>query len=236
MNATAKTAARTNAEPLGFILCMPLVEAEFFDVLLRGSDPAWILRVTSLAELRYHVDRLGGPARLISFCSDIIVPQAVIQQLNGECFNFHPGPPERPGDRPAAFAAAQGATTFGVTFHSMIEEVDAGPIHALRRFSIEGLRDEEQIGIATYGHLMWLAVEVIGRLSDPNHRFEESGCNWGTVKTRRRDYDTLVSHRAGGPKSALPLADNRAGKSPAETAERRPIPIDRKRGLTRPRL
>ena len=190
---------------LGFLLCMQQAEAEFFRVLLGGSNPAWMTRVGTLSDLHDKLRRLDRPARLISFCSNIILPGAMIDRLGGQCFNFHPGPPERPGHRPAAFAAADRASSFGVTFHSMIEAVNAGPIHALRRFSVDGEADEEAISVAAHGNLLWLAAEVADGLGDPNHRFERLPIAWGRPVTTRRDYLTLSSpspNRAATPSVA----------------------------------
>ena len=178
---------------MGFLLCMQQAEAEFFRVLLGGFEPAWMSRVGNLLDLSEKVERLKGPARLISFCSNVILSGAMIDRLGGQCFNFHPGPPERPGYRPAAFAAADRASSFGVTFHSMIEEVDAGPIHALRRFSVDGAADEEAISVAAYGNLLWLAAEVADGLGDPDHRFDRLPIGWGRPLTTRRDYIALTS-------------------------------------------
>ena len=187
------TKSGSSTRRIGFLLCMQQAEAEFFRVLLGGFEPAWMSRVGNLRDLSEKLERLRGPARLISFCSDIILSGAIIDRLDGQCFNFHPGPPERPGYRLAAFAAADRDRSFGVTFHSMIQVVDAGPIHALRRFSVDGAADEEAISVAAHGHLMWLAAEVADRLGDPDHRFQELPILWGRPKTTRRDYLTLSS-------------------------------------------
>ena len=81
----------------------------------------------------------------------------------------------------------------------MIEEVDAGPILALRRFSVEETADEEGISVAAYGNLLWLAAEVADGLGDPSHQFERLPISWGPTKTTRRDYLALISSPPGGP-------------------------------------
>jgi methionyl-tRNA formyltransferase len=187
------TKSGSSTRRIGFLLCMQQAEAEFFRVLLGGFEPAWMSRVGNLRDLSEKLERLRGPARLISFCSDIILSGAIIDRLDGQCFNFHPGPPERPGYRPAAFAAADRDRSFGVTFHSMIEEVDDGPIYALRRFSLDDADDEEAISAAAHGHLLWLAAEVADGLGDPTHRFDRLPINWGRPVTSRRDYIALTS-------------------------------------------
>lgn len=87
-------------------------------------------------------------ARLISFCSDVIVPQDIIASMKGGCFNFHSGPPERPGYRPYAFALADGDTAFGVTFHRMTAAVDAGTILRGPAFSHRSVQHRGRIKCA----------------------------------------------------------------------------------------
>lgn len=81
------------------------------------------------------LDALGG-ARLISFCSSVIVPAAILNAFPGPSYNFHPGPPDRPGRFPSVFAIYEKATIFGVTVHEMVAQVDAGPIVAAEWFEL----------------------------------------------------------------------------------------------------
>lgn len=216
---------RSSPTRMGFLLCMQQAEAEFFRVLLGGSNPAWMTRVGTLSDLHDNLRGLDRPARLISFGSNIILPGAIIDRLGGQCFNFHPGPPERPGWRPAAFAAADRDRSFGVTFHSMIEEVDAGPIHALRRFSVEDPADEEAISVATYGNLLWLAAEVADGLGDPSHQFQRLPIGWGRSVTTRRDYVALTTPlpARGAASSLAPLPTKHSADLMPNTAGPRPL-------------
>ena len=75
-------------------------------------------------------------ARLISFCSSVIVPAAILNAFPGPSYNFHPGPPDRPGRFPSVFAIYERAKIFGVTVHEMIAKVDAGPIVAAEWFDL----------------------------------------------------------------------------------------------------
>jgi methionyl-tRNA formyltransferase len=166
-------------------------EAEFFRTLLAGSTPETAVCVQTLEELQLAVDAVGGRARLISFCSDLIVPGVILDQLKGDCFNFHSGPPERPGYRPAGFAASEHATSYGVTFHRMIAQIDAGPIYATRRFDIPSPSSEEEIGTLAYRELLWLAAEVTAGLANLNHPFQPTGETWGAIRTSKIEYDRL---------------------------------------------
>lgn len=73
--------------------------------------------------------------RLISFCSSIVVPAETLNALPGPSYNFHPGPPERPGRYPSVFALYEGADRFGVTVHEMNATVDSGAIVAAEWFA-----------------------------------------------------------------------------------------------------
>ena len=80
-------------------------------------------------------------ARLLSFCSAVIVPAAILQILDIPGYNFHPGPPERPGRYPAVFALFEAAPAFGITVHEMAPRVDSGPIVVVERFDLPPLCD-----------------------------------------------------------------------------------------------
>ncbi len=84
--------------------------------------------------------RLGeedlSATRLLSFCSPVIVPGSLLKAMPGPSYNFHPGPPNRPGRYPSVFAIYEKAQHYGVTVHEMTEKVDAGPIVAAEWFSV----------------------------------------------------------------------------------------------------
>ena len=75
-------------------------------------------------------------ARLIAFCSPVIVSADLLRAFPGPSYNFHPGPPDRPGRFPSVFAIYEKAERFGVTVHEMAEQVDAGAIVAAEWFPI----------------------------------------------------------------------------------------------------
>lgn len=95
--------------------------------IVAAQDATHLARLTP-AEL--------AQARLVSFCSPTIVPDAVLTALPGPAYNFHPGPPDRPGRFPAVFALYENAPRFGVTVHEMTATVDEGAIVAAEWFDI----------------------------------------------------------------------------------------------------
>jgi methionyl-tRNA formyltransferase len=112
-------------------------EAPILAGILRRSHPTIaITPVTSTAALKEVCAGDLSNARLVSFCSSVIVPEAVLKRLPGPAYNFHPGPPDRPGRYPAVFAIYENAARFGVTVHEMIAAVDAGPIVTAEWFDV----------------------------------------------------------------------------------------------------
>lgn len=177
-----------------FVLCMREDEARFFAGVMELA-PGEVRRVGSLTSLRAAVRNLTGRGRLISFCSDLIIPPDVIKALGGECFNFHSGPPERPGYRPTFFAAARGDTTYGVTFHRLVARVDAGPIYATRRFPLAPGITEAQLSECTYLELLQLVTEVAPLLSDFRADFVPNGDVWRGVATTRAAHRQFEAQR-----------------------------------------
>ncbi len=102
--------------------------------MLRRSDAA--LPIEPAHDLAALMNAAQPGARLLSFCSAVIAPAAVLAALGTPGYNFHPGPPERPGRFPAVFALFEGAQRFGITVHEMAPRVDAGPIVVSERFDI----------------------------------------------------------------------------------------------------
>ena len=106
------------------------------EILRRSHATIGITAVTSAGELATVAAGDLSAARLVSFCSSVIVPESVLKRLSGPAYNFHPGPPNRPGRYPAVFALYEKADRFGVTIHEMIATVDAGPIVTAEWFDV----------------------------------------------------------------------------------------------------
>lgn len=119
------------------ILLTGPAEHSVFTTLLRGHNPALtIVPVFTPGDLTALEPEWLGRARLISFATTVSVPGEVLGQLGYGAFNFHPGPPTRPGPTPAHFAVDERAPDFGCTLHRMVERIDAGPIVEVDVFPI----------------------------------------------------------------------------------------------------
>ena len=56
----------------------------------------------------------------------------MLDAFAGPSYNFHPGPPNRPGRYPSVFALYDNARHFGITVHEMLPKVDSGAIKVAR--------------------------------------------------------------------------------------------------------
>ncbi|HEY6256635.1 MAG TPA: formyltransferase family protein, partial [Xanthobacteraceae bacterium] len=119
------------------ILLMGPVERPVLTLVLQGHNPRLSVQaVATSVELAALRPRSLRSARLIAFCTDTLVPAAVLHRLAFGAYNFHPGPPRFPGWGAAHFAVHRGATEFGATAHVMVDKVDAGAIVGVERFWI----------------------------------------------------------------------------------------------------
>ena len=110
--------------------------------LLRLQNPALeIVGAHDRAVVEQACANASSGTRLVSFCSPVVVPAAALAALPGPAYNFHPGPPTRPGRYPSVFALYDGDKQFGITVHEMAPKVDSGAIVAVEWFDVApGLR------------------------------------------------------------------------------------------------
>lgn len=112
-------------------------DSEILGNILKDHNPSLeIIPVSDRASLDALARTDLSATRLISFCSSVIVPGEMLKALPTPSYNFHPGPPDRPGRFPSVFAVYEKAENFGVTVHEMAARVDAGPIVAAEWFPV----------------------------------------------------------------------------------------------------
>ena len=173
------------------ILLTGPIEAAALAGVLGIRDPRIDIRhVATLDELdALAPDELAG-ARLIAFSTDVIVPRRILDALGYGAYNFHPGPPNYPGWGSAHFAIYDGAATFGVTAHVMLEKVDAGPIVGVELFCIPPDTTAmrlEQMAFVALARIFWNLAPALTR-SEPPATLPVA---WSGRKTTRRQYETL---------------------------------------------
>lgn len=174
------------------LLLMKGPEAGFFRDILGRVDPtlalvhcpdAVRLEAESAADLRR--------TRLIAFSTQIIVSRAVLERLDYNAYNFHPGPPSYPGSKPSAFAVYEGAREFGVTLHRMAAKVDSGEIVAVDRFQIDPGAAARDVAIEAYGRMARLALNAAPALAQVSRPLRPCGENWVGAKRRMAEYERL---------------------------------------------
>ena len=180
------------AGPIDILLLMKPPEAVFCAAALRRVNMRLaVARAGSVAQIGDALPKLSSAARLIAFSTAVVVPGRLLPSFGGGAFNFHPGPPEYPGNRPSAFACYRGAAWFGVTFHRMIAKVDAGEILDCERFPTRGMRTSEAIALETYQRLARLFLRNAAVLARPGAPVPANGERWSGRKTARADFEAM---------------------------------------------
>lgn len=180
------------AGPLDFLLLMKPPEAAFVAAALHRIRPTVrIARAENREELLFSTDILAPNARLIAFSTAVIVPAAVLEAFKGNAYNFHPGPPEYPGNRPSGFACYEGARTFGCTLHRMLPRVDEGEIVDCLRFSIAERSTAARLAITAYQNLAKLFIRNAVALAQNHAPLPANGAAWGHRKTTQAEFDAM---------------------------------------------
>jgi len=161
------------------------------DALRRYNPGLLIVCAADGEQLRNAFDTAGRFDRLIAFCTETIVPAAMLAELAGPAYNFHPAPPDFPGSHPASFAIYDGVTRFGATVHEMVERVDSGPIVDVEWFDVEPsigvLALEDKAGEAA-ARLFWRLAPALAQCSQ---KLPLGDLRWGPRKTTRKDFRAM---------------------------------------------
>jgi len=123
--------------------------------------------------------------RLISFCTSVIVPGSALAALPGPAYNFHPGPPTRPGRYPSVFALYDGDAKFGITVHEMAAKVDCGAIVAADWFDVPAECDLSTMEQLTYLRLAAAFRKLAKHLATRWEPLPHLAHTWSGLKTTR---------------------------------------------------
>lgn len=167
------------------------------DILRRHNSALTVTPVATLDDLRAAFTHLPTLTRLVSFCSPVIVPAELLAALSGPAYNFHPGPPERPGRYPAVFALYDRAERFGITVHEMEALVDSGPIVTAEWFEIPkdaGLLTLESLAFARLFEVFQRLAPYLVTVPRPLPRVLY---RWSGRKTRKSQCDELCQITPG---------------------------------------
>jgi len=142
-----------------------------------ANDPADLVKLTA-GECR--------STALLAFLTNIIVPKAVLDKLDGRAVNIHPGPPSYPGSDAGSWALFERAAEFGATAHRMVEKIDAGEIIATELFPMSPDWSLEQLNEQAYIAAMTLARRLMPQLVETSIPLPVSAQAWtGRCRTRR---------------------------------------------------
>jgi methionyl-tRNA formyltransferase len=170
------------------------VEQPVLGSILRRHNPALAIRpAATLAEIVALAPALLNRARLVAFCTDVIVPLQMLDRLRFGAYNFHPGSPDFPGWGCAHFAVHQEATEFGATAHVMIEKVDAGPIIGVELFRIPPRTTVTGLEKMAYARLAQMFRRLAARWQRRPRRWRR--LRWSGAERSARAADTRPSGR-----------------------------------------
>lgn len=168
--------------------------------LKRYNPDLSVVAATSVSTLEAAVDCAISRQenfRLIAFCTDIIIPAALIERLPSPAYNFHAAPPSFPGSCAANFAIYEGAERFGVTAHEIASEVDTGRIVATRMFPVTPGMTASDLSSLAYRYLIDLFLQLAPHLATDMADLPPAGETWRGPARKRTDAERLGSLNDG---------------------------------------
>jgi hypothetical protein len=128
---------------------------------------------------------------LVGFGSGVVVPSRYLKRLRKPAYNLHAATPDFPGRDPHHHAAYAVVDQYGATLHIMTDQVDGGPIIAVKTFPVpEGVRPAELLRLANEAGLSLL--ETVGDdLLKPDPLPALAGVTWSGPARRRADFRRL---------------------------------------------
>jgi hypothetical protein len=147
--------------------------------------------VVDLPGLRAQLPTLGPKARLLSYVSNVIVPADCLEAFSLGAFNVHPASPDYPGTAPEAWAAYEGASSFGATFHVMDENIDAGTIIDAEILPVTGAKDRPGLGRVARQALSLLLLRIAPLLTRDAPLVPVRSLTWGSNKRSAADFERM---------------------------------------------
>lgn len=179
--------------PQKIILLTGKREVPFLEQFILERQPAIeVFSATNKDEFKRIILNDLAETRLLCFCSGVLVPEAVLNRLNLEAYNIHPGPTHYPGICPEAFAVAEGATEFGATAHVMTANIDEGEIIATNNFKIPKNTDRLELASLAYNAAVELFAEVANFIIVNDRPMPRNGHQWRGHTNRQAEYNSLL--------------------------------------------
>ncbi|MGE3335645.1 MAG: formyltransferase family protein [Rhodospirillaceae bacterium] len=193
------------------LLTQPPEGAVLGKILTAHNPDLEIALVSDKAALENLLAEDLAATRLLSFCSPVIVPARLLQALPGPSYNFHPGPPDRPGRYPSVFAIYDQAAHYGVTIHEMTDRVDAGPIVAAEWFAVPAgaaLADLEALSLEYLVAVFKRLAPFLALNANPLPRIF---IPWSGVKRTKADCEAICQLTPGLSETEIALRQRACG-------------------------
>ncbi|MEM9063196.1 MAG: hypothetical protein AAGD13_22270 [Pseudomonadota bacterium] len=191
------------------LLTEPMFAPFLHDYLLEQNADLTVRTASSISGLESAIEQAGIDTRLISFLTNVIVPGPTLAALNIEPYNIHPGPPEVPGVNPEVFAICDGANSFGVTAHVILQRIDSGPIVYCERFSMPDRPKRRALADMTFPYALKAFQYVADHCALSTDPLPRVDVDWtGPLRTRKAfdelclDADRLMRACGEGARSA----------------------------------
>ena len=127
-------------------------------------------------------------SRLISFGSRHYISPDILNRIGYGAYNLHPGPTNYPGWAPFYYAIYDQATQYGVTFHEMNSQIDAGDIVRVREFDIPPQSTTQQLVNLTEFHMFELLKELAPALTNQAEYLEHTNREWQRAPLKKKDF------------------------------------------------
>lgn len=151
--------------------------------LAKIADGLHVTHVETRAALDAAMAKDLAGTRLLSFCTAVIVPGALLDRLPGPAYNIHPGSPNYPGRHPESWGAYDAVTRFGATLHEMVPRVDEGAIVDVEWTDIPAGSGQMAVGLQAFRAALRLFSRWALRLSEDSAPLPRSGAVWSGRKT-----------------------------------------------------
>ncbi|MEO1043190.1 MAG: formyltransferase family protein [Pseudomonadota bacterium] len=158
--------------------------------LAPGIETLWVDNVESLDVV---TEENAERTRLLSFLTNVIVPQRILRRLGPTPYNVHPGSSDYPGAHGINFAIWEGADTFGVTAHEMTATVDSGAIVISDTFALPADADALSFGDHVYARAVSVMDRVIRHCVTSDRQMPRDGTRWSTRQCTKRRLDGLLA-------------------------------------------
>ena len=134
---------------------------------------------------------------ILCFRSFFVLPCNILKKAAKGAINFHPGPPEYPGNGCLNWALYDNAKYYGVTTHIMDERIDNGAIVECRRFPLLKQDNVDTLLARTHHKLFDLFIDISTGLALEGNRFldnklaESQSESWRGKARKMSDLDNL---------------------------------------------